>query len=174
MVQNPVVAADPIGEATANIFSCGAGLQSEVRMREISRRSVQLRRKVVAFRLSFSPHQPCLLFALMKVMRNRAEVIEEFTVDRPPMITAPDIFADQSLAFSLDCVLQAEPLTLEFHETETFIRRAVLVHGKRRGRNPTLINSSPLRTIRIDIARVQLQSSSRNKVGSRNPGRREP
>src|SRR5580704_8898460 len=82
-VENAVVALVPAFEALANLFPRGAWLKAKVGMGEVAGGGIQLRRKVVSLWLAFSAHQVRLLLALMEVVRNGAEVIKKFAVDRP-------------------------------------------------------------------------------------------
>src|SRR2546421_11230908 len=83
-IQNPVIAAAPLFETGAHVRFRRAGLETHERVRKIVERLVVLRRKVIRLRLAAAADAPGLLLALVHVVRNRAEVVEEFAEDVPP------------------------------------------------------------------------------------------
>ena len=91
----------------------GARLQAHERVAEVVVDVVVLRREVVAFRLALLPGQLGMLLRLMHVVRNRAHVVEELGVDRPPLVRVPHRLADQSRAGRGHGVLKREMLSLE-------------------------------------------------------------
>src|SRR6185437_9618917 len=83
MIENPVIAVVPIAKTNTKVLLRRPRLKPKVGMREISRGCIQLRRKVIAFGLPFSAYQLRLLVALMQMVRDRTQIIEKLTVDRP-------------------------------------------------------------------------------------------
>src|ERR1035441_7482628 len=81
-IQNVVIAAVPAREASTYIRFGRSRLKSEVSVRKVARGGVQLRRKVVALGLALAPHEFRLRLALMEMVGNRAEIVEELAVDQ--------------------------------------------------------------------------------------------
>ena len=55
-----------------------------------------LRREIIGFRLALQPEFFDLLVFLVHVVGNRAHVVEELAVNRPTVVFAPDVVADES------------------------------------------------------------------------------
>src|SRR5580704_14212700 len=91
-------------------------------------------------------------------MGNRPHVIEEFGVNRPALVFAPDFFTDEGRAAFGDGGLQRETAFSDNHVTQTFIRRAVFIRGQRGGGEPTFVNAAPVQAKSIEVVRVKLET----------------
>src|ERR1039458_5745550 len=85
-VQNAIITGVPALKTFANIFFGRAWLKTEICMWGVARGGIELGREIIPLRLSFPSHQSCLILALMQVMGNRTEVVEELAVNRPAAI----------------------------------------------------------------------------------------
>ena len=55
---------------------------------------VELRGKIITFRLALAAEQGGLLLVLVHVVGNRPEIVEELAVDRPALVGIPETAAD--------------------------------------------------------------------------------
>ena len=82
-----VVPAIPVLQAAVDIFFCGSGLEAHVGVGEVTAELIVLRRKVISFRLALVSNQFGEFVALVHVMRNRAQVVEELAQQIPALFT---------------------------------------------------------------------------------------
>jgi hypothetical protein len=95
--------------------------------------------------------------------------VEEFAIDRPATVGVPHRLSDQERALRFDGFLKRETLSLGDHIAEALIRGTVFVHRKRCRCNPAFIDSSAVCAVRVDVARVELESAPQNQIGPWNP-----
>src|SRR5215510_3455205 len=95
MIENAVVAFVPVFQAAHYIAFCCARLESKKRVWEIVLNNVVLRRKVIRFGFAFLADLLGKFLALMHVMRDRSEIIEEFAEDIPSAFARHDIGSEQ-------------------------------------------------------------------------------
>ena len=93
----------------ADVGLRGARLEAHERVGEVVEGLVVLRREVVGLGLALAAEQLRLLVALVHVMRNRAEVVEELAEQVPALLALHDVLAEQQVAGLVDRVLQQEP-----------------------------------------------------------------
>ena len=100
IVEDAVVALVPALQAAADVVLGRARLQAEEGVGEVVADGVELRREIVRLRLTLLTDQRRLLVALVHVVRDRPQVVEELAVDRPALVLVPDRRADQRRAFA--------------------------------------------------------------------------
>src|SRR5690242_12223890 len=98
---------------------------------------------------------------LMHVMGDRPHIIEEFRVDRPTMIFSPNFFPNQLCAYFLDSCGKGESIVFEHAITQTLVRCPIFVRGRRGGGKPTFIDPTAVKTIGVDIIRMELEPAPR-------------
>ncbi|GBD35695.1 hypothetical protein HRbin36_00809 [bacterium HR36] len=95
VIQDAVIAFVPALETSAYVFLSSARFQPEKCIGKIIADTVELRGEIIGFGFTLLADERRLLVILMHVMRDRAEVIEEFAINRPAMILLPHRFADK-------------------------------------------------------------------------------
>src|SRR4029077_1126211 len=110
VIQDAVVAFFPALQTAADVRFCGPRLQAEEREGEVVAGGVQLRWKIIRFRFTLLANEGCLLIALVHVMGDRPQVVEELAVDRPGLELVPDRGANEARAFQPYGVLECEGL----------------------------------------------------------------
>jgi len=90
VVEDAVIALAPALEAAAEVFLRGPGLETEERVREVVADGVQLGWKIIGLGFTLLSHQCSLGIALVHVVRDGAEVVEELAVNRPALILFPN------------------------------------------------------------------------------------
>src|ERR1700722_8047037 len=83
MLEDAVIALVPLLQASTDIRLCRARFKAHVGVGKIVFHLVVLRRKVVCFRFPLLPYELCELVALMQMVRDRAQVVEEFAEQVP-------------------------------------------------------------------------------------------
>src|SRR2546425_12641379 len=86
-IQDAVVAARPLLEAAWHVRFGRTGLEAHERVRKVIERLVDLRREIVRLRFAAASDASGLLLALVHVMRDRAEVVEELAEQIPSALT---------------------------------------------------------------------------------------
>src|SRR5207302_2103943 len=90
--------------------------------------------------------------ALVHVMRNGAEIIEELAVHRPAPVTVPNRGPNQAVPFRDHGVAERKgSLAFVYHVTEPFVRRRALVGRGRGGREPAFVDAAAMCTQGIKI-----------------------
>ncbi len=135
---------------------------------------VVLRREVVAFWLPLLAGQRRVLEALVHVMWDRTEVIEELAVHRPALVFVPHRLADQPRAVFCDGFAQQKVLVLEAAEAKTFVPLPILIGGFGGAGEPAFIDPASLGPQRVVVVRVQLDPPPRMQKATRHPCRCEP
>ena len=139
VVEDAVVALVPALQAAADVLLGRAGLQAEEGVGEVVADGVQLRWKIVRLRFTLLTDEGGLRVALVHVMRDRPEVVEELAVDGPALIAVPDGRADQSRPLGGHGVAQGEgALALVDDVAEAFVRRGALVGGRASSRRTSV------------------------------------
>ena len=97
-----------------------------------------------------------MLFLLVHVMGNGAEIVKELAEQVPALIALHHFLAQEMVAQSLDGFLQQNFLTVHRDITEPFVFRCSgAIGGIRSGRKPALIDSAAMRSQGIQIARIK-------------------
>jgi hypothetical protein len=117
---------------------------------------VVLRRKVIRLGLAAAADTRGILVALVHVMRNRPEVVEELAEQVPAAVARHDRRSDQQIAGFLDRRFQQKPLAgVEMDVAEPLVRRrARSVVGIGRRREPPLVDAAAMSAQRIEIVGV--------------------
>src|SRR5271165_5127939 len=76
------------------------------RVREKVPGPVELRGEIIAFRLPLAAKQGRLLLILVHVMWYRSEIIEELAINRPALVSVPQVAADDVGPEDLDRLAQ--------------------------------------------------------------------
>ena len=122
MIENAVVTFVPVFQAADDIVFRRARLESKKCVWKIVLHDVVLRGKVIRLRFAFLADLPGELLALMHVMRNRSEIVEEFAEDVPSAFARHHIGSEQIISGSVHGVFQQEFLSIvEMHVTQAFI-----------------------------------------------------
>ncbi len=136
---------------------------------------IVLPRKIVRFRLAILSDTRGEFLVLVKVMRNRPEIVKELAEQVPAAVALNDICAEKLVARGLDSLFEQRSLALKFYIAESFVFRSQRpVSGFRCGGEPALVDSAAIRAERIQISRIQFQASARHKKGARHPTGGEP
>src|SRR5581483_3231469 len=102
--------------------------------------------KIIRLGLTLLAHQSGLGVALVHVVGDGAEVVEELAVDGPALVALPDRRPDQLDPFGRDGVAQREgALAVHDDVAEALVRRRPFVGRRRGGREPALVDTAPVR-----------------------------
>ena len=132
-----------------------ARFESEVSMRKIAGSGVQLRREIVAFWFALAAHKLSLCLALMKMMRDRPQIIEKLAEYWPALILLPNIPPNQARTFSFDRLLQSKAKALTLNEAQAFVRGTAFVHCHRRRSDPPLVDPAAICSVSINALSIQ-------------------
>ena len=110
----------------------------------------------------------------MHVVRNRAHVVEELGVHRPPLVGVPHRLADQLRAGGGHGVLERELLAVKTDEAQSFVPHAALVGGFGRAGKPPLVDPAAFGTVRVQIVGMQLEPAAGMQEAARDPSRGQP
>src|SRR6185437_11214555 len=95
MIKDAIVALVPALQAAPDIVARRAGLKTHEGIRKIVVLEIVLRREIVSFRFGIAANAPRRFFALVHVMGNRPEIIEEFAQDVPAAALAHYVRAQE-------------------------------------------------------------------------------
>ena len=170
-VKDSIVSLVPIGDAFAHLILGCAGLQPHESVGEIVPYIVMLGREIVGLGLSFLTHQLCLSGALVHVVGDGPHVVEEFRVNRPLVVLAPNRFSDQEGTTFRDSFLKCETVFAGDHVGKPLIVRAVVVGGGRRGCEPAFVDPTTVQAKCVEVVRVQFEALAGLQKGARHPAR---
>ena len=116
-----------------------------------------------------------ILVALVHVMRNRPQVVEELAEQVPALVARHHGGPEQQVAGRVDGVLQQQPSPVaQPHIAQPFVgRRAGAVVGVGRRREPPFVDAAAMPAERIEVVRVQLEAASGQHERAWDPGRLE-
>ena len=106
-IEDAVVALVPVVQAADDVVLGRARLQAEEGVGEVVAHGVELRREIVRFRLAFLADLGRLGLALVHVVRDRPQVVEELAVDRPALVRSQMAVPIMRRAFEGDGVARA-------------------------------------------------------------------
>jgi hypothetical protein len=153
MKENSVVAFVPILETAPHVILSGAGFEPHERIGKIVFRQVVLWRKVIGLGLPALANQLGDLIALVHVMRDGAQVVEELAQQIPTALTLYHFGAEQEIAGILHSSLEKESLTaVQPDVTQALVLqrlRPIGCFGRRR--KPAFINPSAMRSECVEI-----------------------
>ena len=174
-VQDAVVAAVPVLEASPDLGLRRPGLEAHEGVREVVVGLVVLRREVVRLGLAFAAEELRLLLALMQVVRNRAHVVEELAEQIPAAFARHDVLSQQQIAGLLDGVAQEEARAVRLTDVAQPLvgRRARTVVGVRRRRKPPFVDAAAVAAQRVQIVGMEFQTAAGNHERARHPARLE-
>ena len=145
-IRDPVVSLVPVLQASTNMVFRRPGLEPHECVGIVVIRRVVLRRKVI--RLGFSPTADalCVLIALVHVMRDRAEIVEELAEQVPALLALHHVGANQQIARFFDSLFQKEPLAIgDTNVAEPLVGRSSRsVIGVGRRRKPSLVDATAI------------------------------
>ncbi len=153
-----------------------ARLQAHEGVGEVVERFVVLRREVVGLGLALAAEQLGLFVALVHVVRDGPEVVEELAEKVPALLAFDDVLAEQQIAGLIDRVLEQEARAVgQPHVAQALVGRgAGTVVGIGGRRKPPFVDPAAMTAERIHIIRVQLEPASRHHEGAGNPARFQP
>ena len=96
-------------------------VKTHERVREIVALEIQLRRKVVRFGFAIPADLFREFVALVHVVRNGSEIVEELAQQIESAILAHDVGAEEVIAGDVDRLLQQDPLTLVIDVAQALI-----------------------------------------------------
>ena len=120
-----------------------------------------LRREVVRLRLSFTSNEFRLLEILVHVMRDRSHVVEELGIDRPLLVFLPDRTADDLRTKLRDNIAQQKTLSIMNDRAESFVDCAIVIGSFSCRTEPSLIDSTSVKSECIQIIWMKFQSLAR-------------
>ena len=175
-LQDLVVALGEVHQALLEFFLCRAGIEAEIGLGALTAVVVDLRGEEVHFRLAGLTGQSGMLVALVDMMRQRAEVIEELGIGGPSVIFVPEELADHVRAKLGNHLAQQHFFAVVCaHDIgqALVVRGAGAVFRVRRGGEPALVNAAARKAQRVVIIRMQLDPAARTAEGTGNPRRRQ-
>ncbi len=170
MIEDAVIAFVPALQAAAHVVARSAGLEAHEGVGEIVVLEIVLGREVVGLGLALLSDARGELIGLVEMVGNGAEVVEEFAEQVPAAVAAHDVGAEEAIAFEFDGVLEEDLPAVELDVAEAFIiggERAV--GGLGGGGEPALVDAAAMTAEDVEIARIELETSTRHKEGARHP-----
>ncbi len=169
-IEDAVVAFIPLFETTAEVSLRCPGVQTHEGVGEVVLFEVVLRREVVGFGLAVLAYKRGLLVALVQVVRNGAEVIEELAKQIPAAILLHHGRAQEAISGGFDGLFEQG-----FFATELDVTQA-LIMARLKGRwRLWWWRRTSVRRCRRDarperkVARVELEASAGHEECARNP-----
>jgi hypothetical protein len=95
------------------------------------------------------------------VVGDRAHIVEELGVYRPPLVFVPDPIADELAPERVDRVTKRKPLALMDHITQTFVVLTIIVSRFGRRSKPSFIDPASVLSEGIIVIRMEFDASSR-------------
>lgn len=117
-----------------------------------------------------------MFLAVVDVMGQGAEVVEELRVDRPAAVLLPETFPDQFRAEFFDGFRKGNEFPVrgnQMTDALVFTGQRPVVRGSRAA-EPAFIDAAAFASERVIVVGMQFDPASRNAEGARHPVRGEP
>ena len=106
-------------------------------------------------------------------MRDRSHVVEELGIDRPLLVFLPDRTADDLRAKLRDNIAQQKTFSIMNDRAESFVDCAIVISSFSCRTEPSLVDSTSVKSECIQIIWMKFQSLARLQKRSWNPRRRK-
>src|SRR5579859_6445668 len=158
MLEDAVVALVPLFQASTDIGLGRTRFEAHVGMGKIVFHLVVLRWKVVCLRLSLLSYEPGEFVGLMQVVRDGAQVVEEFAKQIPPAFAVHHPCTKQQITGGFDGIPQKKFFAVVWLSIAQTLVRQSIRSIRRLGcrREPAFIDASAMAAERIQIVGVKL------------------
>ena len=175
-IQNAVITLVPVCETPPHVVFGGARLESHEGVGKVIVDLVVLRRKVIRFGLALLPDQRREVVALVHVMRNRAEIVEELAQQIPAAFALHHRRANQEISGFVDKRFQQNAFAIAgAHVAQPLVfGRSRAIRCVCRRREPPFVDAAAVPAERVEIVRVQLEAAAGNHEGTWHPAGFQP